>query len=300
MKLYFTLPFAPSFTSCKFVRRWIYNQCMTLHGYRLSANKLIPLDSHASNLDELTGRVSDGFYTTFSTLAQGTRVLGLRAHLKRLYQPAQEFQLKPSANERTVRQHIAELTRSNLPKESRIRLILTKDTGDVYIGIQPLIPPLESVYRDGVHVLTADMARHDPRIKGTDFITQSSNLRKLVKGDIYEILLVHEGLILEGMTSNFYAVRGRTIITTQKGILLGVTRRAVLQLARRQGMSIEYRPPRVDEKFDEVFLTSSSRGVVPIVKIDGKPVGQGVPGAWTKALSLAYQAYVLERSEAIL
>lgn len=273
---------------------------MTLHGYRLSANKLIPLDSHASNLDELTGRVSDGFYTTFSTLAQGTRVLGLRAHLKRLYQPAQEFQLKPSANERTVRQHIAELTRSNLPKESRIRLILTKDTGDVYIGIQPLIPPLESVYRDGVHVLTADMARHDPRIKGTDFITQSSNLRKLVKGDIYEILLVHEGLILEGMTSNFYAVRGRTIITTQKGILLGVTRRAVLQLARRQGMSIEYRPPRVDEKFDEVFLTSSSRGVVPIVKIDGKPVGQGVPGAWTKALSLAYQAYVLERSEAIL
>lgn len=282
---------------------------MTLHGYRLSANKLIPLDFHASNLDELTGRVSDGFYTTFSTLAQGTRVLGLRAHLKRLYKPAQEFQLKPSANERTVRQHIAELAKANLPKKSRIRLILTKDTGDVYIGIQPLIPPLESVYRDGVHVLTADMARHDPRIKGTDFITQSANLRKLVKGDIYEILLVHEGGFLEGMTSNFYAVRSVnehhphndiTLITAQKGILLGVTRRAVLQLARRQGMSIEYRSPRVDEKFEEAFLTSSSRGVVPIVKIDGKPVGQGVPGAWTKALSLAYQAYVLERSEAIL
>ncbi|MEN9563612.1 MAG: hypothetical protein RIR73_1856 [Chloroflexota bacterium] len=287
---------------------------MTIHGYRLSSNQLIPLDLHASTLDEFTGRVSDGFYTTFSTLAQGTRVLGLRAHLKRLYQPAQEFGLNPSANEQTVRQHIAKLTKANLPKESRIRLILTKDTGDVYIGIQPLIPAPESVYRDGVHVLTANMARHDPRIKGTDFITQSANLRKLVKGDVYEILLVHIGGILEGMTSNFYAVRSQgllrvkehhprndiTLITAQKGILLGVTRRAVLQLARRQGMSIEYRPPRVDEKFDEAFLTSSSRGVVPIVKIDDKRVGQGVPGAWTNALSLAYQAYVLERSEAIL
>jgi branched-chain amino acid aminotransferase len=291
---------------------------MTIHGYRLSSNQLIPLDLHASTLDEFTGRVSDGFYTTFSTLAQGTRVLGLRAHLKRLYQPAQEFGLNPSANEQTVRQHIAELTKANLPKESRIRLILTKDTGDVYIGIQPLIPAPESVYRDGVHVLTANMARHDPRIKGTDFITQSANVRKLVKGDVYEILLVHAGRILEGMTSNFYAVRSviaramlsrpkqshtqtmGLLITAQKGILLGVTRRAVLQLARRQGMSIEYRPPRVDEKFDEAFLTSSSRGVVPIVKIDDKRVGQGVPGAWTNALSLAYQAYVLERSEAIL
>lgn len=273
---------------------------MNIHGYRLSGSRLISLDFHASTLDELTGRVSDGFYTTFSTLAQGTRVLGLKAHLKRLYQPAREFGLCHSADEQTLRIKIAELAKAYLPKESRIRLILTKDTGDVYIAIQPLIPPSEAVYRDGVHVLTADMARHDPRIKGTDFITQSANLRTLVKGDVYEILLVHEGMILEGMTSNFYAIKGKTLITAQKGILLGVTRRAVLRIARGQGMLIEYRPPRLDEKYDEAFLTSSSRGVVPIVKIDGKPVGQGKPGAWTKTLSLAYQAYVLERSEKIV
>jgi branched-chain amino acid aminotransferase len=302
---------------------------MTIHGYRLSASELIPLDLNASTLDEFTGRVSDGFYTTFSTLAQGTRVLGLRAHLKRLYQPAQEFGLHPSADEQTLRIKIAELAKSTLPKETRIRLILTKDTGDVYIGTQPLVPPSESVYRDGVHVITADMARHDPRIKGTDFITQSTALRALVKGDVYEILLVHEGKILEGMTSNFYAVKNviasrqakqsrdhamgllrrknksaarndGVLVTAQKGILLGVTRRAVLRLTRGEGMSIDYRAPRVDEDFDEAFLTSSSRGVVPIVRIDGKPVGQGRVGGWAKALSLAYQAYVAERSEKIV
>jgi branched-subunit amino acid aminotransferase/4-amino-4-deoxychorismate lyase len=74
----------------------------------------------------------------------------------------------------------------------------------------------------------------------------------------------------------------------------------VLKLERGEGMSIEYRAPRVDENFDEAFLTSSSRGVVPIVKIDGQPVGQGTVGAWSKTLRKEYQAYVEERSEKIV
>ena len=62
---------------------------------------------------------------------------------------------------------------------------------------------------------------------------------------------------------------------------------------------VAYRAPHVHEKFDEAFLTSSSRGIVPIVKIDGQAVGEGRVGAWTKRLSLAYQAYVEERSESL-
>lgn len=273
---------------------------MTPRLFIITLQKRINLPSSASSLDELTSQLSDGFYTTFSTLAQGTRVLGLKAHFERLYKPAKELGLHPSADEATVRKEIAELAKELLPKESRIRLILTKDTGDVYLGIQPLIPPAESVYKNGVHVITAEMARHDPRIKGTDFITQSAEQRKLVKGDVYEILLEKNGKILEGMTSNFYAVKGKTLITARKGILLGVTRRAVLKIARGEGMSIEYRSPLVNERFDEAFLTSSSRGVVPIVNIDGKPVGQGKVGGWAKRLSLAYQAYVEERSEKVI
>lgn len=102
------------------------------------------------------------------------------------------------------------------------------------------------------------------------------------------------------MTSNFYAIKGKTVVTAQRGILLGVTRKAVLRIARGQGMSIEYRSPKLNEKFDEAFLTSSSRGVVPIISIDGKPIGQGSVGKWSKILSKAYQAYVMERSERIV
>ena len=273
---------------------------MIIHGYRLTPQRIIPLDLSASSLDELTGRVSDGFYTTFSTLAQGTRVLGLNAHLNRLYEPARELRLHPSVTEQTLRQHLAKLAGTNLPHESRIRLVLTKDKGEVYAGVQPFIAPPKEIYEKGVHVVSAEMARHDPRIKGTDFISQSAAQRKLVKGDIYEILLTKNGRVLEGMTSNFYAIKNNTLITAQKGILLGVTRRIVLRLAKGEGMSIEYRSPKLNESFDEAFLTSSSRGVVPIVRIDVQPVGQGRVGAWAKTLSLAYQAYVEERSESIL
>jgi branched-subunit amino acid aminotransferase/4-amino-4-deoxychorismate lyase len=65
-------------------------------------------------------------------------------------------------------------------------------------------------------------------------------------------------------------------------------------------MPIEYRSPLINEKFDEAFLTSSSRGVVPIVSIDDSPVGQGRVGMWAKTLSKAYQTYVQERSEKII
>lgn len=280
---------------------------MTVKGFRLKHKDLIPLDFTASTLDELTGRVSDGFYTTFSTLSGGMRVLGLRAHLDRLYLPAKELRLHPSVDAEMLRKHIATMAKDNLPRESRVRLVLTKDTGDVYIGVQPFIPPPESAYRDGVHVITADMARHDPRIKGTDFITQSAEQRKLVKGDVFEILLVHDGKILEGMTSNFYAIRRdlsrpnvAVLVTAQKGILLGVTRRAVLRLARGEGITIEYRSPHVDEDFDEAFLTSSSRGIVPIVSIDSKPVGQRRVGDWAKRLSFKYWEYVERKSEKIV
>jgi branched-chain amino acid aminotransferase len=282
--------------------------------FKITQSANIPHRTQAKTLDEVTRELPDGFYTTFSTLSGGTKVLGLRAHLQRLYVPAAESGLAPSVSESTLRVRVAELVKNNLPHESRVRLILTKNNGAVYVCIQPFEPLPELIYRDGVHVITSSVSRSDPRIKGTDFITQSVELRKQVRGDVFEILLTHDGKILEGMTSNFYVVEHVVasggllrsqplarndikLITARSGILLGVTRRAVLRLARGQGMSIEYRSPKVGEKFDEAFLTSSSRGVVPIVSIDRNPVGEGKVGKWSKALSKAYQAYVEKSSD---
>ena len=277
---------------------------MPITALKITPTGNIPIKKSASSLDEMTRGLPPGFYTTFSTLAHGTRVAGLQAHLERLYLPAIKMGLHPAVDEKTLRERIAEIASGKLPHESRIRLILTKDSAEIFAGVEVFKQLPETVYANGVHVITAAITRQDPRVKDTGFISESAAQRKLLNKDVFEILLTKRGSILEGMTSNFYAIKSinadAVLITAQRGILAGVTRKAVLRIARGQGMVIKYRAPAVNEKFDEAFLTSSSRGIVPIVSIENKPVGQGRVGKWTKMLSRAYQAYVEERSEKII
>ena len=273
---------------------------MSMIAFQLAPSKNIPFQTQASTLDEMTRELPQGFYTTFSTLSQGTKVFGLKSHLQRLYVPAMEQGINPSVDDLTLRTRVAEFAKMNLPKESRIRLILTKNKGMIYVGIQPFEALSKQIYENGVQVITTELARESPHMKDTGFISSSIDQRKKVGREVFEVLLIKKGQILEGMTSNFYAIKGKTLITAQSGILLGVTRRVILRLARGQGMSVEYRPTHINEKFNEAFLTSSSRGVVPIISIDKMAVGQGRVGKWTKMLSKAYQTYVEERSEKLL
>jgi branched-chain amino acid aminotransferase len=277
---------------------------MTISAFRLDAQRVIPLETDATSPDELTRQLPRGLYTTFSTNMRGTRVLGLTAHLDRLYAPAQE--VPPSASRADLRLVLAKLAFDSAPGESRFRLLRSDSDGTVYVIVQPFMPLAKEIYERGIKVITADLIRHDPRRKDSGFITESQSARTRVGGEVFEVLLTRNGKIYEGMTSNFYAVTQignlRNIVTSRTGILRGVTRRAVLRLARGQGMSIIYRAPRVAlrDEFAEAFLTSSSRGIVPIVSIDGREVGEGTVGAWTNRLINAYQTYVEERSEMLV
>jgi len=273
---------------------------MAIKAYEITPAESLPVDSNATTLDEMTRALAEGFYTTFTTLAGGTKVFGLQSHMDRLYIPAHERGLNPRVDENTLRERIASLVKQNLPKESRVRIILAKDSGAIHVGIQYSEPPPEIIYSKGVHVITTEMARKSPAVKDSGFITSSSFQRMRIASNVFEVLMTKNGMILEGMTSNFYGINGKSIITAKWGILPGVTRKAILRLAKAQGMTIKYRAPRMDEKLSEAFLTSSSRGVVPIVSIDHKTVGEGRVGAWTKSLSKAYQDYVRERSEFLI
>lgn len=295
-----------------------------MRAFRLLSTRLEPLVTAAVSPDELTRQLPRGFYSTFVTSGNGRRVLGLTAHLDRLYHPARELGLTPSASRADLQPVLARLAADGAPGETRFRLVLGTSDKTVYIIVQPFIPLPREIYEHGVQVVTTNLTRHDSRLKYTGFITESQSERGKVGGNIFEVLLTKAGKIYEGMTSNFYAVlpsviarrppgqstaaqgaaeagspslRRGTLVTARRGILLGVTRHAILRLARREGMDLLYRAPRLDEEFAEAFLTSSSRGVVPVIAIDSNRVGEGKPGLWTRRLSHAYQVYVEERSE---
>ena len=262
-----------------------------------------------SSLDVITRQLPEGYYSTFRTYAGCTRVLGLKAHIQRL----------PEADAASLRRHLNHLLDPYRPGEARVRVMQTLQ-GQIYLSLEPLKLLPREIYEHGIHVETTAIRRDSPRIKSTMFIGQSAEERKhIAQAGIFEALLVKNGRILEGMTSNFFYVFScertstalvatnaprsaqRVIYTAQRDILLGVTRRTVIRVARGSGVEVRYSPLKLDQlsALSEAFITSSSRGIVPIIRIDGVGVGEGHPGGITKMLMSAYEDYVLKAAEII-
>jgi branched-chain amino acid aminotransferase len=299
-----------------------------IHVWHITATQNVIFDTHASSLDEVTQQLPDGYYSTFRTFDGGTRVLGLSAHLQRLYKPVPA----PEVDESFLRRQLSALLEAYRPGEARVRAVMT-GLGQVYIVITPLAPLAREIYERGVCVETTELYREHPRLKSTSFIGQSNAERKhIAQEGIFEALLVKDGNILEGMTSNFFYVRyhraersGATLAphahlprtqvpgsageskreavlcTTRYGILPGVTRENVIEIARGRGMEIKFEPLRLEQLNDlsEAFITSSSRGIVPVIRIDDFTVGEGSPGPITGELMAAYDSYVIEKAEKI-
>ena len=261
--------------------------------------------SDMTSLDAITRQLPDGYYSTFRTFDGCTRVLGLTDHLRRLYKPVPT----PGVNESFLRRQLLALLKPYRPDEARVRVMMTKQ-GQVYIAMEPLKMLRREIYESGVCVQTTDLLRDHPRLKSTSFIATSDSERKhIAQEGIFEALLVKNGEILEGMTSNFFYVVRRDarsvppcLYTARDNILLGITRKTVIEVARGRGVEVKYEPLKQNRLalVDEAFITSSSRGIVPVVKIDNVIIGQGSPGPVTKELAAAYDHYVIEEAERIL
>lgn len=255
---------------------------------------------NTSTLDAITRQLPQGYYSTFRTFDGGKRVLGLRAHLQRLYKPAESQLINVSVSANKLRRYLADVL-DGYSGEARVRVIMAKD-GQVYIAVEALRPLPPEIYLQGVKVIITDVQRENPRLKSTNFILASESERaEISRSNVFEALLVHNGNILEGITSNFFYYMSGKLGTARQNILLGVTRRTVLQVARDSGLEIVYGPLKWEQvsALSEAFLTSSSRGIVPIVQIDDVLVGEGVPGPVTKKLIDGYRVYVMQHAELI-
>jgi branched-chain amino acid aminotransferase len=278
--------------------------------WQITPTHNIKLDLNASSLDEVTRQLPEGYYSTFRTFDGGRRVLGLRAHLRRLFEPVST----PEVDESFLRRQLHALLEPYPPEEARVRAVMT-ERGETYVAIEPLKPLPREIYEKGVNVVTTELQRQHPRLKSTTFIGRSDSERKHMAAEgIFEALLMKDGAILEGMTSNFFYVnynraqrsvaqtkRDAILCTAPNDVLLGITRATAIDVARTIGLEVIYEPLNRDQlhEVNEAFLTSSSRGIVPIVKIDDVIIGQGSPGQITAQLSEAYEAFVIQNAERI-
>jgi branched-chain amino acid aminotransferase len=273
--------------------------------YKITRSEVDPLNFDLPDFDAITNELPSGLYTTFRTYAGRTKVIGLRSHLERLYLPAKAQGIIPTVRLQEDFRHIlSELLHRIETSEARVRLIMdtTVEPGTLYAILAPLQLPPEEVYQNGVQLEISRTSREKPSLKRTTFIQESAAERKRIGPDIFEILLTDKGRILEGMTSNFFYVRNGTLCTAGRGILIGVTRQTVIALAKREGVEFCIRAIRVNElpTISEAFITSSSRGIIPVVQIDTQKIGDGKVGPLTTRLMHLYNKEVLSMADDIV
>jgi branched-chain amino acid aminotransferase len=186
--------------------------------------------------------------------------------------------------------------------DARVRFDVLAEPGSVpgsdsrlLITLSPFQPLPEHYYREGVHVqLAPHLQRLQPRVKTAAFVVERRPYPLGHQLAFEHLLLDETGRILEGSSSNTYAVRNGELWTASAGILEGITRKIVLRLAREMDLPVRLEAVAVVEvaKLDEFFVSSSSRGLVPVVNVAQEVIGSGRPGPVTQRLMQAYEVFV--------
>ena len=163
-----------------------------------------------------------------------------------------------------------------------------------WLAVAPLRPVPDEYRERGVGVTLGDLRRRDPRIKEARFVLDRRPFPLAERLAYEDLLLDDAGRIVEGSSSNVYALLGDRLVTAREEALPGITQGIVLELAAEAGLEAELRPITTEEmaRADEAFLTSSTRGLVGIVQVGERTVGEGVPGPRTRALWQAYRERV--------
>jgi len=249
------------------------------------------------NLSEASSTLPSGAYTSLRTY-RGNRVLRLEQHFGRL-EEAVALQGQPGRlDAEAVRSALRTALAATGHPDSRLRLTFAPPR--IFVSVEPFEPLAESLYRDGVACATLPFQRDNPHAKDTRFIATASGAYGSLPEGVHEGLLVAEdGSVLEGLSSNFFAVLRGALCTEEDRALLGVTRSLVLEVAAGL-LPVEHRAVRKPElaEASEAFITSVSREVLPVVAIDGHAIGGGRPGPKTRAIMAAFADLV--RKEASL
>jgi len=268
--------------------------------------------------DRLLSPLDQGFlfgasvYETVRTYDGVPFLLG--RHLKRLGASAEALAIDVGVSDDTLRTRVHETLAAAGNRESSIRIVVSAGVGSIdyrsgstrkatiVVVVRPLPEYPESLYQEGARAAFVDVMRAgagtlSPRIKSSNLLNNIMALRQAHKKGAYEALLMNpRGEVCEGSMSNVFIVRSGVIRTPpiSAGILEGITRELVIAIAREAGFTLEEKTVLPEDLLaaDEVFMTASSRQIVPIVRVDDETIGEGKPGPVTKELIEYYREKV--------
>ncbi len=231
------------------------------------------------------------------------KVFRLDEHLKRLWNSAKAILLDIPVSREAMARAIYETLAANQLKDAYIRLVVTRGAGSLgldpkrtanpqviiitdYIAVYP-----EELYRHGLEIITAGTQRNhpsalSPRIKSLNYLNNIlAKIECMQAGCMEALMLNHKGEVSECTADNIFLVRDGVLLTppTDAGILEGITREAVIELARESGREVREIPLTRHDVYiaDECFLTGTAVEVIAVVKVDSRTIGAGTPGPVT-------------------
>lgn len=268
----------------------------------LTKDGLVEADYVADTLAQSTQYEPDGIYTVASTFRRNYALL-LDAHLDRMEESAQLEKIPLNLDRDSLRLALRTLIERSGYENSRFRITVPRQNSEqLIITLEPFfgIPP--NIKQDGVVVSTVKITRRNPKSKTSDWMTQREAAKASMPSNIYEGIIMNEvDELLEGFGSNFYAVfNGRLYTADDDAVLGGISRKIVFEIVpkllplQRSSVRLSNLP-----EVDEAFLTSSSRGIIPIIQINDVVIGDGKPGTITQQLIQLYDEWVNAHIEPI-
>lgn len=242
------------------------------------------------------------------------RVFKMGAHLRRLFESAKAIRLTIPMTPQELAEATDRTVKANGVVDGYVRLVVTRGVG--YLGLSitrtacpsvfiiadqiELYPP--ETYEKGMAIITSSIVRNhpnavSPRIKSLNYLNNIlAKIEALDAGVPEAILFNHMGFVAEATGDNVFLVRNGTAMTppSDDGSLEGVTQAVVAELLRRR--SVPFREAHLTRHdlyiADECFLTGTAAEVVPVTRIDGRPIGSGQPGPVTRQLMADFREYV--------
>lgn len=272
----------------------------------------VPHSDACVHIEDRGYQFADGVYEVIGCI--GGRFADERGHLERLERSMRELSITPPVERETLRFVMRHLLRLNRIRSAAIYIQVTRGVAprdfkfpsddiraSLVLTCRPFNFDQNLALEKGVSVATVPDQRWARRdIKTIALLPQALARQKAVDAGAYESWMVDDqGFITEGAASNAWIYKDGTLITHPSGqrILKGVTRTAIFDIARQQGLNIEERQFTPEEAYsaEEAFSSSATALLIPVVSIDGHTIGDGKSGKLVRSIYDQYRKYALDK-----
>lgn len=272
--------------------------------------KWSPLASAKISVEDRGFQFGDGVYELLRTY--GGDLFHAEEHLARLQSSAKQIEIALPSTPQQMEKIIRLGCRKSGYADTKVYIQVTRGTAPrlhsfpdkvrptVVMTFRKFEPLPQRIQQEGVAVISLDDIRWGRcHVKSLNLLPNVMAREQALRSGAFEAIFIRNGKVMEGAGSNIFAVFGKKVVTPPAGpyILSGITREVLFQVGEKKGVEMIEKEIKIQNLYaaDELFLTGTTVAVLPIVRLDGKPIGAAKPGKITQFLSEAFRRSVAER-----